>query len=83
MRIKRGPNVLTAMTATELFPTLRSLTRADKLKVIQFLIAELAKEEEPALEPGATYTVWSPFNSHGVAHKLGQLLESDRTTSDG
>ena len=35
------------MTVAELFPTLRGLTRVDKLKVMQFLIAELAQEEEP------------------------------------
>lgn len=63
------------MAITELLPTLRDLSRADKLKVIQFLIAELTKEEEPVLEPGATYKVWSPLNSHEAAHKLAQLLE--------
>jgi hypothetical protein len=65
------------MTLTELFPTLRKLPRADKLKVMQFLIAELAQEEEPSLQPGATYTISSPLNSHEAAHKLAQLLESD------
>ncbi|MEB3148201.1 MAG: HNH endonuclease signature motif containing protein, partial [Sphaerospermopsis sp.] len=35
------------MNAIELFPTLRNLTRADKLKVMQFLVSELAKDEEP------------------------------------
>ncbi|MEG3437493.1 hypothetical protein V0288_10215 [Pannus brasiliensis CCIBt3594] len=64
------------MTPSELFPALRNLTRADKLKVMQFLVAELAKEEEPALIPGATYSIVSPINSHEAAHKLAQLLES-------
>lgn len=68
------------MAITELFPTLKELSRADKLKVMQFLIAELAKEEEPALEPGATYMVWSPLNSHEAAHKLAKLLESEQST---
>jgi hypothetical protein len=67
------------MAAAELFPTLRRLTRADKLKVIQFLATELASEEEPALELGATYTVWSPLNSHEAAHKLAELLESEQS----
>lgn len=68
------------MTIEELFPTLRSLTRTDKLKVMQFLVTELAREEEPTLEPGATYLVWSPLNSHEAAHKLAQLLESEPPT---
>lgn len=68
------------MTVTKLFPTLRNLPRADKLKVMQFLITELAQEEEPSLQPGATYPVWSPLNSHGAAQKLAQLLKSDPPT---
>ena len=70
------------MTIVELFPTLRGLNRADKLKVIQFLVAELAREEEPTLEPGATYPVWSPLNSHQAAHQLAQLLESEQPNSN-
>lgn len=68
------------MTVTKLFPTLRNLPRADKLKVMQFLITELAQEEEPSLQPGATYPVWSPLNSHEAAQKLAQLLKSDPPT---
>ena len=71
------------MTAVELLPALRQLNRADKLKVMQFLVAELAREEEPTLEPGATYSVLSPLNSHEAAHKLAQLLDSEQPTSHG
>jgi hypothetical protein len=49
---------------------------------MQFLITELAKEEEPTLQQGATYLLWSPLNSHKAAHKLAQLLESEKTASD-
>lgn len=71
------------MTAVELFPALRQLNRADKLKVMQFLVAELASEEEPTLEPGATYSVLSPLNSHEAAHQLAQLLDSEQPTPHG
>ncbi|HIK13013.1 MAG TPA: hypothetical protein IGS52_22605 [Oscillatoriaceae cyanobacterium M33_DOE_052] len=66
------------MSITELIPTLQSLSRVDKLKVMQFLVEELAKEENAGLQPGATYPVWSPYNSHDAAHKLAKLLEEDR-----
>ncbi|MGK7892801.1 MAG: hypothetical protein AB4372_03910 [Xenococcus sp. (in: cyanobacteria)] len=59
-------------------PTLKNLPRADKLKVMQFLITELSREEEPTLQPGATYSLWSPLNSHEAVHKLSQLLESEQ-----
>ena len=68
------------MTPAALFPTLKNLPRAEKLKVIQFLIAELAREDESILQAGATYSLWSPFNSHEAAHKLGELLASDQAT---
>lgn len=67
------------MATVDLLPTLRNLSRSEKLKVMQFLIAELSKEEEPTLQAGATYSLWSPLNSHEAAHKLSQLLESDPT----
>jgi hypothetical protein len=65
------------MTVTELYPTLSNLPRADKLKVMQFLITELAQEEQ-TLQPGTTYKNWSPLDSHEAVHKLAQLLESER-----
>ena len=68
------------MTIAELFPTLRNLPRADKLKVMQFLIAELSKDEEPSLQPGATYLLSSPLNSHAAAQQLAQLLDSEQAT---
>jgi hypothetical protein len=70
------------MTTADLFPTLRELPRAEKLKVMQFLIAELAQEEEPTLQAGATYSLWSPLNSHEAAHKLSQLLAADQRTQN-
>jgi hypothetical protein len=71
------------MSVTELLPTLQKLSRAEKLRVMQFLISELAREEnETALEDGATYRVWSPLNSHEAAHKLAQLLEKEKKGSN-
>jgi hypothetical protein len=66
------------MSITELLPTLQKLSRADKLKVMQFLVEELAAEEASLLQPGVTYHVWSPYNSHEAAQKLALLLEEDR-----
>lgn len=71
------------MSVTELLPTLQKLSRAEKLRVMQFLILELAREEnEASLEQEATYRIWSPLNSHEAAHKLAQLLEEDKKGSN-
>ena len=71
------------MSYSELLPTLQTLSRADKLKVMQFLVQELAAEEEAlSLQPGATYSVWSPYNSHDAAQKLAALLEEDKQANN-
>jgi hypothetical protein len=35
----------------------------------------LAEEAISEFKAGATFPIWSPFNSHEAAHKLAQLLE--------
>ena len=71
------------MSYSELLSTLQTLSRADKLKVMQFLVQELAAEEEALLlQPGATYSVWSPYNSHNAAQKLAVLLEEDKQANN-
>ena len=71
------------MSVAELLSTLQTLSRADKLKVVQFLVQELAAEEEALLlQPGATYSVWSPYNSHDAAQKLAALLEEDEQANN-
>ena len=74
---------MTIMNAIELFPTLRNLNRVDKLKVMQFLVYELSRDEEPLLEQVATYSILSPLNSHAAAHQLAQLLEADDQKYNG
>ena len=60
------------MTATELLLLVSQLSRADNLRVMQFLIAELVREEKtPTLQSGAIYWVWTPLNSHTATHQLG------------
>ena len=71
------------MSVVELLSTLQTLSRADKLKVMQFLVQELVAEEEAlSLQPGATYSVWSPYNSHDAAQKLAALLEEDKQANN-
>ena len=70
------------MIVTELFPTLKILSRAEKLKVMEFLVQELtAAEEVSPLESGMTYHLWSPLNSHKAAQTLATLLEDEQSES--
>lgn len=70
------------MSVGELLSTLQKLSRADKLKVMQFLVQELATEEALSLQPGATYPIWSPYNSHDAAQKLAALLSEDKQANN-
>lgn len=59
----------------ELLPTLKDLSRTDKLRVMQFLVSELAKEEEALLHANEDYPVWSPYNSYEAANVLLEILK--------
>ncbi len=67
------------MSLNEVFPVLHELKRADKLRVLQFLVIELAAEEGVTLlEAGKSYPVWTPFNSFSAAKVLLETLEADK-----
>jgi hypothetical protein len=64
---------------SDLMPTLRALSRADKMRVIQYLLIDLARDEGiPLLEAGAAYPIWSPFDAHDAGASLLKMLEAER-----
>jgi hypothetical protein len=63
------------MTLTDLLPALQNLPRPDKLRAMQFLLAELARDEGLALIPDTTYEIWSPLDSHQAAQTLLESLD--------
>ena len=65
------------MSLSELLPGLRSLPRSDKLLAIQFLAAELSREEDRALIQGGEYPVWTPLEAHDAAATLLELLRRE------
>lgn len=72
------------MTIVELLPKLQALPRVEKLRAVQFLIGEIAREEE--LQPftsGAAYSVWSPYNASEAAATLQDLLEQEKRAQHG
>ena len=68
------------MIANNLISELRDLDRADKLRVMQFLLLELAKDEGSVLKPNTDYPIWSPFNAYQAASVLMDMLNKDKTT---
>jgi hypothetical protein len=72
-------NVESAMPT--LWPTLHSLSRADKLLVIQQLAADLAQDEMNAFfQHGTACPVWTPFEAYDAGAALLQMLDSERSS---
>ena len=69
------------MEMTQILPELRKLKRADKLYVMQFLVSELAQEENELIQPNVAYPIWSPYDAFDAAATMMRVLkESDSDT---
>jgi hypothetical protein len=69
------------MSLTELFPAIKMLPRADKLRLMQFLVIDLAQEEDvPLLAADAEYPIWTPLNAFDAAETLLQMLQTHQAT---
>jgi hypothetical protein len=67
------------MSLIELLPTIHALPRADKLRLMQVLVAEIASEEAIALPPTDTaHTTWSPYDACDAAATLLRVLHEDQ-----
>lgn len=71
------------MLSEQLLSELHKLNHAEKLRVVQLLVNELASDEAlltEAFPTGARYEVWSPYESASAAQQLLELLEEDKQT---
>jgi hypothetical protein len=70
------------MTMNELLPSLRALPRADKLRLIQLLAADVAYADGiVSADTDVTYPVWSPHEAFDGAATLLRVLEQDKASS--
>lgn len=68
------------MTLTELILALQALSRDDKLRLIQFLVAEIVREEGVSLiSQGKAYPVWTPLNAFKAGDILLKSLKTDES----
>jgi hypothetical protein len=65
------------MSLAELLPGVRSLSRVEKLRLIQLLVEELVRSEESVIAAGQSYLVWSPDQAHEAAAVLLQALGAE------
>lgn len=67
------------MSLSEMLPTIQSLPRAEKLRLIQILAADIACDEGIALNVAdKTVPIWSPHDSFQGAATLLRLLDADK-----
>jgi len=67
------------MSLTELLPSIHALPRADKLRLMQVLVAEIANEEAIALSPpDMSHSIWTPYDAYDAAATLLQVLEESQ-----
>jgi hypothetical protein len=62
------------MLSEKLLSELHQLNRAEKLRVIQVLANELAREES-LLEPGVEYPIYTPYGNEEAAQTLLKMLD--------
>lgn len=70
------------MTLAELYPTVRNLSHADKLRLMQLLVVDIAHEANVSLLTAETsYPVWTPLHAEDAADTLSALLKHHRAAS--
>ena len=68
---------------TELLSRVRALPRADKLRLMQFLVSELAREEGiTLLQSNVDYPIWAPYDAFDAANTLLNALKEEQITYD-
>lgn len=70
------------MALNELLEAARELDRADKLRMMQFLLAELAKDESVDLQE-VEYPIWTPLGAYEAAQTLSDMLKASKTANHG
>ena len=67
------------MSLSELLPSLQSLSRAEKLQVMRFLVSDLGEGDQgPTINADLDYPIWSPINASDAASILLRELATDR-----
>jgi len=66
------------MSLSQVLPEVQSLSRLDKIRLIQILAQDLEQNDGSIIESGRSYPVWSPDQAFTAAAALLQALEEDK-----
>lgn len=70
------------MSLNELLPTLKELNHTEKLLAVQFLVNELAKEENVWFGENQEHEFSSQYESFGASQALLKLLEEEKAKAN-
>jgi hypothetical protein len=66
------------MSLIEVLPEVQSLSRLEKIRLIQMLAQDLERNDDALIESGQSYPVWSPDRAYTAAAALLEALEEDK-----
>ena len=66
------------MSLAEVLPEIQSLSRLEKIRLIQVLAQQLERDDSGLIQPGRSYPVSSPDRAFAAAATLLQALENDK-----
>ena len=67
------------MTLNELLPALHALPRVEKLRLIQVMAADVAREDDIGLpDAEKAYPIWSPYDAFEGAATLLRVLREEQ-----
>ncbi len=66
------------MSLAEVLPDIQTLSRLDKIRLIQIVAQDLEQDESGLIEAGRSYPVWSPDRAFSAAATMLEVLDSDK-----
>ena len=60
----------------EILPAAKTLSRAERYRLIQLLAEDLAREDHFGVIPGGEYEIWSPYDADEAAQTALNYLEA-------
>ncbi len=61
----------------QLIPEAKSLSRDDKLRLVQVLVNDIAEDAALTSKYGANFAVWSPVDAHAAGDVMLDALAKD------
>jgi len=70
------------MSFTDVLPGIKTLSRSDKIRLIQFIACELEKDESSLIDANRSYPIWSPDTAFSAAAELLRALEEEKVAHE-